>query len=519
MAVPHQNVTPEPSRTQKTAIAELLREVAPVADELGALFSAAGHELALVGGPVRDALLRRPGKDIDLTTDAPPQRVLELVTPWADAVWTIGIEFGTVGLRKGGHELEITTYRSESYDPKSRKPEVAYGTSLVEDLRRRDFAVNAMAARLPGYEFVDPFGGLTDLQRRVMRTPGRPEDSFSDDPLRMLRAARFASQLGFTVAPDVVRAMEEMAGRIEIVSAERVRDELSKLITGAHPREGLALLVDTGLAAHVLPELPKLRLEIDEHHRHKDVYEHSLIVLEQAIAQEENGPDLVLRLAALLHDIGKPRTRRFEAGGRVSFHHHEVVGAKMTRKRLTALRYPKDVVNEVSRLVELHLRFHGYGTGEWTDSAVRRYVRDAGPLLARLHKLTRADCTTRNKRKADRLRRTYDDLEERIARLAEEEELAAMRPEIDGNEIQEILGIRPGPLVGKAYRFLLDLRLDRGIIGRDAAAEELRRWAAAQGLFDELPDPNAATSRDGGAVRDGGAGEDGDGDGERGGEA
>ncbi|MBX6769847.1 MAG: CCA tRNA nucleotidyltransferase, partial [Actinomadura rubrobrunea] len=337
----------------------------------GARFRAAGHELALVGGPVRDALLRRAGKDLDFTTDAPPERILEIIRPWADHVWTIGIEFGTVGLRKGDHQLEITTYRSEAYDPKSRKPQVTYGSSLEEDLRRRDFAVNAMAARLPGREFVDPFGGLADLERKVLRTPGRPEDSFNDDPLRMLRAARFAAQLGFTVAPEVVRAMTEMADRIEIVSAERVRDELSKLVCGEHPRRGLALLVDTGLADRVLPELPKLRLEIDEHHRHKDVYEHSLIVLEQAIAQEEDGPDLVLRLAALLHDIGKPKTRRFEPGGRVSFHHHEVVGAKMARKRLTELRYPKDVVADVSRLVELHLRFHGYGTGEWTDSAVR----------------------------------------------------------------------------------------------------------------------------------------------------
>jgi poly(A) polymerase len=487
MAVPNQNVTPESSR--RTAIAELLRGIAPVADDLGALFAAAGHELALVGGPVRDALLRRRTKDVDLTTDAPPERTLEIIRDWADAHWTIGIEFGTVGLRKDGVELEITTYRSESYDPKSRKPDVSYGTSLVEDLRRRDFAVNAMAARLPGHEFVDPFGGLTDLRRKVLRTPGRPEDSFSDDPLRMMRAARCAAQLGFTVAPDVVRAMTDMASRIEIVSAERVRDELSKLVCGRYPRQGLALLVETGLAAHVLPELPKLRLEIDEHHRHKDVYEHSLIVLEQAIAQEQEGPDLVLRLAALLHDIGKPRTRRFEDGGRVSFHHHEVVGAKMARKRLTALRYPKDVINDVSRLVELHLRFHGYGTGEWTDSAVRRYVRDAGPLLPRLHKLTRADCTTRNRRKADRLRRTYDDLEVRIARLAEQEELAAIRPEIDGNEIQAILGIKPGPLVGQAYRFLLDLRLDRGMIGKEAAADELRTWAASKGLLPDDAEP------------------------------
>jgi poly(A) polymerase len=397
-------------------------------------------------------------------------------------VWTIGIEFGTVGLRKGDYQLEITTYRSESYDPKSRKPEVLYGTSLVEDLGRRDFAVNAMAARLPGREFVDPFGGLIDLRCRVMRTPGRPEDSFSDDPLRMLRAARFAAQLGFTVDPMAVEAMTAMSGRIEIVSAERIRDELSKLLCGVYPRAGLTLLVDTGLAGYVLPELPKLRLEIDEHHRHKDVYEHSLTVLEQAIAQEEDGSDLVLRLAALLHDIGKPKTRSFEPGGRVSFHHHEVVGAHMAKARLTALRYPKDVIADVVRLVELHLRFHGYGTGEWTDSAVRRYVRDAGHLLPRLHKLTRADCTTRNRRKAAALSRAYDDLERRIARLAEEEELAKIRPELDGNEIQRILGVKPGPIVGKAYKFLLDLRLDRGVLGKEAATEELLSWAHDHGL-------------------------------------
>ncbi|WP_245536939.1 MULTISPECIES: CCA tRNA nucleotidyltransferase [Thermomonospora] len=473
----------EPTAQQLKAIRELLgRVIPPAADELGRRFAAAGHELALVGGPVRDALLGRPGKDVDLTTDATPEQVLQLVEGWADAIWTIGIEFGTVGLRKGDLQLEITTYRSESYDPKSRKPEVSYGKSLTEDLARRDFAVNAMAARLPGHEFVDPFGGLGDLRRKTLRTPGRPEDSFNDDPLRMMRAARFAAQLGFTVAPEVVAAMRDMAGRIEIVSAERIRDELSKLICAPRPRAGLTLLVDTGLAEHVLPELPKLRLEIDEHHRHKDVYEHTLIVLEQAIAQEEDGPDLVLRLAALLHDIGKPKTRSFEPGGRVTFHHHEVVGAKMARHRLSALRYPKDVVADVSRLVELHLRFHGYGDGQWTDSAVRRYVRDAGHLLNRLHKLTRADCTTRNRRKAERLRRAYDDLEARIARLAAEEELAKIRPELDGNEIQQILGIKPGPLVGKAYKFLLDLRLDRGMIGKEAATAELLRWAAEQGL-------------------------------------
>jgi poly(A) polymerase len=466
----------------QAAVSELLQRVTPLADEIGRRFATAGHELALVGGPVRDALLGRPVNDLDFATDAHPDRVLEIVKGWADAVWTIGIEYGTIGLRKGDLQLEITTYRSESYDPDSRKPEVTYGTSLEGDLARRDFAVNAMAARLPGHEFMDPFGGLRDLKLKVIRTPGRPEDSFGDDPLRMLRAARFAAQLGFSVSPETVAAMTAMADRIEIVSAERVRDELSKLLLGAHSRTGIALLVDTGLAERVLPEIPKLKLEIDEHHRHKDVYEHSLIVLEQAIAQEEDGPDLVLRLAALLHDIGKPKTRSFVDGGRVTFHHHEVVGASMTKSRLTALRYPKDVVADVSRLVELHLRFHGYGTGEWTDAAVRRYVRDAGHLLSRLHKLTRADCTTRNRRKAAALARTYDQLEERIARLQQDEELAKIRPELDGNEIQQILGIKPGPAVGKAYKFLLDVRLDRGPIGKEAATEALREWAREQEL-------------------------------------
>ncbi|MGP3964657.1 CCA tRNA nucleotidyltransferase [Nonomuraea sp. 3N208] len=457
---------------------DLFRKIAPVADELGRLFAAKGHELAIVGGPVRDLLLGRSGNDLDLTTDARPERVLEIIRVWADAVWTIGIDFGTVGLRKGHWLIEITTYRSEAYDPKSRKPEVMYGETLEADLERRDFAVNAMAVRLPGHEFVDPYGGLVDLAAKLLRTPGTPEQSFGDDPLRMLRAARFASQLGFAVDAQAVAAMTAMAERIEIVSAERIRDELDKLVSGANPREGLRLLVETGLAARVLPELPKLRLEIDEHHRHKDVYEHSLTVLDQAIAQEEDGkPDRILRWAALLHDIGKPKTRRHEAGGRVSFHHHEVVGAQLTKKRMAELRFPKDVVSDVARLVELHLRFHGYGTGEWTDSAVRRYVRDAGHLLDRLHKLTRADCTTRNKRKAAALARTYDHLEERIARLAEEEELAKMRPELDGNEIQRVLGIGPGPVVGQAYKFLLDLRLDKGVLGKEAATEALLEWA------------------------------------------
>ncbi|MBB5966830.1 CCA tRNA nucleotidyltransferase [Planomonospora venezuelensis] len=464
-------------------MSELFRKIAPVVDELGELFAARGYEIALVGGSVRDVFLGRIGNDLDLTTDARPETVLELIRDWADSIWTIGIDFGTVGARKGNWLLEITTYRSESYDPKSRKPDVAYGDTLEGDLARRDFAVNAMALRLPGREFVDPHGGLDDLHAKVLRTPGPPERSFDDDPLRMLRAARFASQLGFAVDPAAFAAMTAMAGRIEIVSAERIRDELDKLICGDQPRAGLRNLVDSGLAAHVLPELPRLRLEIDEHHRHKDVYEHTLIVLEQAVDLEEGGPDRILRWAALMHDVGKPKTRRHEAGGRVSFHHHEVVGAQLTKKRLGELRFPKDVVADVSRLVELHLRFHGYGSGEWTDSAVRRYVRDAGHLLERLHKLTRADCTTRNRRKAQALSRTYDQLEERIARLAEEEELGKIRPELDGNEIQEILGVPPGPVVGRAYKFLLDMRMDQGIVGKEGAAEALRAWAGENGLL------------------------------------
>ncbi|MEV7194956.1 CCA tRNA nucleotidyltransferase [Streptomyces sp. NPDC093510] len=475
------------SQVQRRAVSELLR-VSPVADDLARRFQEAGFSLALVGGSVRDALLGRLGNDLDFTTDARPEDVLKIVRPWADAVWEVGIAFGTVGSQKDARvgdddlsfQVEVTTYRSEAYDRTSRKPEVSYGDSIEEDLVRRDFTVNAMAVALPEKEFVDPHGGLEDLAERVLRTPGTPEESFSDDPLRMLRAARFAAQLDFEVAPDVIAAMKAMAERIDIVSAERVRDELNKLLLSAHPRKGLALLVETGLAERVLPELPALRLERDEHHRHKDVYDHSLIVLEQAMALETDGPDLTLRLAALLHDIGKPKTRRFESDGRVSFHHHEVVGAKMVKKRMTALKYSNELVKDVSRLVELHLRFHGYGTGEWTDSAVRRYVRDAGPLLERLHKLTRSDCTTRNKRKANALSRAYDGLEERIARLQEQEELDSIRPDLDGNDIMEILGVSPGPVIGKAYKFLLELRLENGPMERDAAATALKEWWAAQ---------------------------------------
>ncbi|HEU5418073.1 MAG TPA: CCA tRNA nucleotidyltransferase [Streptosporangiaceae bacterium] len=473
---------------QRQAAAALLASVSPLADDLGTLFARAGHELALVGGPVRDVFLGRPHGDLDLTTDAPPQRVLELTRGWADQVWTIGIDFGTIGMRKNGTDFEITTYRSEHYDRRSRKPEVQYGESLEDDLSRRDFTVNAMAARLPGHELVDPFGGLADLRDRVLRTPASPQASFDADPLRILRAARFVAQLGLAPRPELQAAMTELAPRLAIVSAERVSAELAKLLTTTRPggpSAGIRLLVDTGVADHVLPEIPRLRLETDEHYRHKDVYQHSLTVLDQAIGLEERyglRQDLVLRLAALLHDIGKPRTRSRLPGNRVAFHHHEVVGAKMARKRLTELRFPKDVVAEVSRLVELHLRFHGYGTGEWTDSAVRRYVTDAGPLLTRLHALTRADCTTRNQAKAQRLARAYDSLEERIAELSKQEELAAIRPDLDGNEIMAILGIKPGPLVGRAYRHLLDLRLEYGPLGHDRAVQELRDWAAAEGV-------------------------------------
>ena len=479
---------PALTELQSNAVSELLR-VAPVAVELGARFADAGHALHLVGGSVRDAFLSRLGDDLDFTTDARPERVQALLEGWAEATWDTGIAFGTVGAQRRGFRLEITTYRAEAYDRSSRNPEVSYGDSLVDDLSRRDFAVNAMAIALPEWKapdaFVDPYGGMDDLSAQVLRTPGRPEDSFGDDPLRMLRAARFASQLGFTVAPEVVAAMAAMADRLEIVSVERISDELSKLLLGRFPRAGLELLVDTGLAAQVLPELPALRLEIDEHHQHKDGYDHTLQVLERAIALEEDGPDLVLRLAALLHDIGKPRTRRKEPGGGVSFHHHEVVGASMARRRLQALRFPKDVVVAVTLLTELHLRFHGYGqlgTSAWTDSAVRRYVTDAGEQLPRLHKLVRSDCTTRNRRRAAALAAAYDDLEARIARLAEQEELGRIRPDLNGDEIMALLGIPRGPLIGAAYKHLLELRMERGPLPREQAEAELLAWAREQGL-------------------------------------
>ncbi len=461
---------------------EALAATAPLA-ALADRFAAAGHELALVGGPVRDAFLGRAVNDLDLATSARPDDIIRIVKPVADAHWDIGRAFGTIGARLGEHTVEITTYRADAYSPDSRKPEVAFGDSLEGDLVRRDFTINAMALRLPARTLVDPSGGLDDLFARRLMTPGRPDDSFGDDPLRMLRAARFASQLEVEVDPAVIEAMGRMRDRLSIVSAERVRDELVKLLGTAAPRRGLALLVDTGLAALVVPELPALRLEVDEHAHHKDVYEHSLTVLEQAIELEterepDAAPDIVLRLAALLHDIGKPATKRVEPGGAVTFHHHDVVGAKLARKRLTALRFDKETIGAVSRLIELHLRFFGYSDAPWTDSGVRRYVRDADALLERLHILTRADVTTRNRRKEARLRGAYDELERRIAELAELEELQAIRPDLDGEQIMALLDVRPGPVVGEAYRFLLEQRLDEGPLGEVEAERRLREWFA-----------------------------------------
>ena len=460
----------------------------PVALEAGELFARAGFELALVGGPVRDLFLGETSVDLDFTTNATPDQTLAVVDGWADATWEIGKEYGTIGIRKGNEMVEITTYRAEKYDPDSRKPVVAFGTDLKEDLFRRDFTINSMALRLPSLELVDPFGGQEDLQKGIIRTPGTPQASFSDDPLRMMRAARFASRLDIDLAPEVFEAMVDMADRIQIISAERVRDELVKLICGTAPRRGVDLLVESGLAAHVLPEIPALKLEVDEHHRHKDVYQHSLTVMEQAAALETDadgavpGPDFVLRFAALMHDIGKPATRKFESNGAVSFLHHDVVGAKLTKKRMRELRFDNDTIKAVARLVELHMRFYGYGDAGWTDSAVRRYVRDAGDLLERLHRLTRADVTTRNKRKANRIASAYDDLERRITELAEQEELDAIRPDLDGEEIMAILGIKPGPQVGQAYKFLLNLRLDEGALGKEEATARLKAWAAEQDL-------------------------------------
>jgi poly(A) polymerase len=453
----------------------------PVVARLARAFSEADQELSIVGGPVRDAFLGRVVNDLDFTTSARPDEILAIVTPISESHWDMGRDFGTIGALVLGEPVEITTYRADAYDGETRKPVVEFGNSLEGDLTRRDFSINAMALRLPERVLADPSGGMEDLLAGRLRTPGPPEVSFGDDPLRMLRAARFTSQLGFTVADETIAAMTAMASRLEIVSVERINAELSKLLMTDSPRAGIQLLVDAGLAELFLPEVPALRLEIDEHAHHKDVYQHSLTVLTQAIGYEKargSSPDLVLRLAALLHDIGKPATKHVEGRGVVSFHHHDVVGAKLAKKRLTALRFDNETIAAVSRLIELHLRFFGYTEGAWTDSAVRRYVRDAGPLLERLHILTRADVTTRNQRKADQLGFAYDDLETRIAEIADAEGIAALRPDLDGEEIMRILDLKPGREVGEAYRFLLELRLDEGPLGAEEAARRLVAWWA-----------------------------------------
>jgi len=470
--------TPQ-SAASEIAIATL-RERAPLAFELAAQFKAAGFRLALVGGPVRDSLLGRLGNDLDFTTDARPDDTKKIMRKWAEDIWDVGIKFGTIGAKKSDITFEVTTYRADSYESDSRKPEVDFGDTIEGDLLRRDFTVNAMAIELttPTPEFIYPHNGVADLLKKSLRTPSTPELSFSDDPLRMLRAARFAAQLGFTIDEAVVEAMKAMADRLSIISAERIRDEFVKTLMSDNPRVGITILVDTGLCEKFLPEIPKLRLEIDEHHHHKDVYEHTLTVVEQSMALEERlgGSNLVARLAALMHDVGKPKTRALIAGGGVSFHHHEVVGARMTKERLKKLRFDHHVVEDVSQLVFLHLRFHGYGDGAWTDSAVRRYVRDAGELLTHLHVLTRADCTTRNRKKAETLASHYDSLENRIIQLMEEEELLKIRPDLDGNAIMQLLAIPAGPLVGRAYDYLLELRIEHGPLGEERATQELHKW-------------------------------------------
>ena len=471
-------------KTPNKAAAELaittLTKQAPAATSLATAFKAAGFKLALVGGPVRDAILGRLGNDLDFTTNAHPKESEKILKKWADSVWDIGAAFGTVAGKKGEITVEITTYRSENYEKDSRKPAVEFGENIEGDLSRRDFTINAMALELTTDEptFIDLFNGVSDLANKIIKTPGKAEDSFTDDPLRMMRAARFMSQLNFTIDESVLVAIKEMAHRLSIISSERVRDEFIKIIMSDNPRLGISLLVECGLADIFLPEVPKLKLEIDEHHHHKDVYEHSLTVLEQAIALEARlgAANLTLRLAALLHDIGKPKTKALIPGGGVSFHHHEVVGAKMTKERLRTLRFDNHIVKDVGQLVFLHLRFHGYGSGEWTDSAVRRYVRDAGELLEHLHLLTRADCTTRNQKKAQLLATTYDQLEQRINELMQQEELNKIRPDLTGEQIMQILNVKPSPVVGRAYDFLLELRLENGPIGEEKAREALLTW-------------------------------------------
>lgn len=449
---------------------ERLDQITKEASELASLFDKAGFRLYLVGGIVRDIVVNRlkPDADLDFTTNALPDQIEEVVRGWADAVWLQGKRFGTIGLKKGDRTLEITTHRGEAYSPESRKPEVVFSDEIETDLSRRDFTVNAMALQLPSMKLVDPFSGTDDLAAGRLRTPMAPEISFSDDPLRMLRAARFIAGFGLTPDDELTAAVEKMHSRLEIVSAERIRDEFDKLITLEKPGLGLWFMVKTGLAGEFLPELPALALEQDPIHRHKDVLAHSIAVVEKA------STDRILRLAALFHDIGKPKTRSIGPQG-VSFHHHEVVGARMTRERMNAMRYSTQDIEQVSKLVELHLRFHTYKMG-WTDSAIRRYVRDAGPLLDRLNELTRCDCTTRNRAKAQDLSQRMDELEREIERLREQEELDAIRPDLDGQEIMEILGISPGRDVGQALTFLLQLRLDEGSLGKEEATQRLKNW-------------------------------------------
>lgn len=450
--------------------------------ELGSIFSRNGFELALVGGPVRDAFLGLPIHDFDLTTNAHPEKTIELIEEWGGTHWDIGRDFGTIGGARDGLVVEVTTYRTEEYDSSSRKPDVRYGDTIEGDLTRRDFTVNAMAVRLPDMALVDVCGGLADLVAGVLRTPVTAVQSFDDDPLRIMRAARFTAQLGFTASDDVRAAMTDMAERLDIVSVERIQAELHRLMISPHPRAGIELLVETGVGDVVLPEVANLRDTIDEHGRHKDVYTHTLTVLDQAIALETDadgevpGPDFTLRFAALMHDVGKPSTRRFEDDGSVSFHAHDVVGARMTRSRMKHLRFDKATTKDVSRLVEMHLRFHGYGEQRWSDSAVRRYVTDAGPLLSRLNRLTRADVTTGNKRKARWLSAGMDDLEQRIEQLKEQEEIDAIRPDLNGQQIMELLDLKPGPEVGQAYSYLLELRMEEGPLGEAEATARLMAW-------------------------------------------
>ena len=455
----------------------LIEETAPLAER----FAAAGHRLYLVGGVVRDALLGRLGEraDLDFTTDARPDEIEGLVSAGgvADAVWTQGKRFGTVGCRIGDRTLEITTHRADAYHPDSRKPDVEFADAIEADLSRRDFTVNAIALALPDLRLIDPYDGAHDLAKGVLRTPLSPEESFSDDPLRMMRAARFIAGYDLTPEPALVDAIVVMRSRLDIVSDERVRDELDKLMTVPKPGKGLWFLVQTGLAEEFLPELPALAVEQDPIHRHKDVLAHTIAVIENTWGDDPEHPDRLLRLSALFHDVGKPKTRSFGPRGTVSFHHHEVVGARMTRDRMRALRYSTEDVETVTRLVELHLRFHTYRMG-WTDSAVRRYVRDAGPLLNQLNELTRCDCTTRNANKARALARRMDELEARIAELQEQEELRAIRPDLDGNAVMTRLGLRPGREVGEALAFLLELRLEEGPLGDEEAGRRLDAWWA-----------------------------------------